>query len=96
MAEDRFEVDDRVRLKENPFSDGTVHRVGWDGAWGQQLMVEVKWDTGGFGGPCVRDLARVEAPSEDPTPYLLGVRSAPSRRRTTRLKHQQIQHELPK
>jgi hypothetical protein len=56
----RLKTGDRVRLREASFSDGTVHRVGWDGAYGQQLMVEVKWDTGGFGGPFVRDLERIE------------------------------------
>ena len=63
MAADRFEVGDRVRLKENPSGDGTVSRVGWDGENGQQLMVEVKWNTGWFSGPFVRDLVRI---SEEP------------------------------
>jgi hypothetical protein len=63
-ADNRFDVGDRVRLKERPFADGTVHRVGWDGENGQQLMVEVRWDTGGFGGPFVRDLVRIEAPQD--------------------------------
>jgi len=57
---DRLKPGDRVRLREAPFSDGTINRVGWDGAHGQQLMVEVKWDSGGYGGPFVRDLVRIE------------------------------------
>jgi hypothetical protein len=62
--EDRLKPGDRVRFREAPLREGTVSRVGWDGAWGQQLMVEVKWDTGGFGGPFVRDLVRIEEPRQ--------------------------------
>jgi hypothetical protein len=66
---DRLKPGDRVRFREAPFSEGTVHRVGWDGAYSQQLMVEVKWNTGGFGGPFVRDLERIEeVPTPGPTP----------------------------
>lgn len=61
--DDRYKPGDRVRLREAPFSQGTISCVGWDGAWGQQLMVEVKWDSGGYGGPFVRDLERIEEPS---------------------------------
>jgi hypothetical protein len=63
---ERFEPGDRVRLKDRPFGAGTITRV-ISGGYGQQLMAEVRWDTGMFGGPFVRDLERV-AVDAGPTP----------------------------
>lgn len=56
---DRLKSGDRVRML-GGFSRGTVSRIGWDSAYGQQHMVEVKWDSGGFIGPFVRDIERIE------------------------------------
>ena len=64
--EELFGPGDRVQLKERPFSAGTIVRV-IPGGYGQQLMAEVRWDTGEFGGPFIRDLERLA--DSRPTPF---------------------------